>query len=842
MKVTHPIRFSVCTALAVMSLSIASLSAATIDDAFQNPPPVAKSRVMWMWMGSNVSKEGITSDLEALKAAGFGGAMMFALSDICTPWASGIQKSPTPELVAFTDPWWKLVRHAAEESNRLGLDFGMGNCPGYETSGGPWITPELSMQEIVVSKTPVKGPGKASLLLERAKVDPHANQMFPFYNPYTGVLEKPLVKARETFYRDIAVLALPASGVVAKDKVIDLTSRMGADGSLTWDVPAGEWIVYRFGYTTKGKLVQPAQWEAKGLECDKMNPEAVAFHMNHVLADVKKYIGPLAGKSFTNLHFDSYEAGEPSWTPNMRKEFGARRGYDLIPWLPVRSGRIVGSDAERTKFQQDFKTTISDLYRDVYYPTLKKMLNAAGLDLSSEPYGGPWKIEEVVPQLDRVLTEFWTSGADFKPYAGRGPLEKAAWASAKPVIEAEAFTGAPQFSKWDETPAKLKRIGDAAFVAGVNRLMLHQFAQQPWGGTYKPGMTMGQWGTHFTQNQTWWEPGKAWVAYLARCQAVLQWGKIVPPGAGDFSSDAPTIPILDGKTPSKIPALGAIHRRGDGTDVFFVANFSNEPVDALCTFAVSGLQPELWDPVRATKRILPQFESKDGRTTIPMRFAPSESFFVVFRKAPASDPATSSGANFPEWKPAAEITGPWQVQFDAKWGGPSNPVTFDSLQDWTRHADPGVKYFSGTAVYSRKFDVPADILARPLELDLGTVNHLARVKINGRDLGVVWTAPWRVAIPQGLLNEKGNELSVEVTNVWANRLIGDEQEPDDCTWIRGPRGNGRFLKEFPDWFLKKQPRPSKGRYGFTTWNYFTKDSALVPSGLLGPVRILASAL
>jgi len=816
------------------------IAAATIDEVFQNPPPVARPRVMWMWMGSNVSKSGITNDLEALKAAGFGGAMMFALSDICTPWASEIGKSPTPDVIAFTDPWWKLVRHAAGESNRLGLDFGMGNCPGYETSGGTWITPELSMQEIVFSKTPVKGPGKIPLRLERAKVDPHANQMFPVYNPFTGALEKPIVNARETFYRDIAVLALPANGVVAKDQVIDLTSRMAADGSLKCDVPEGEWVVYRFGCTTKGKLVQPAQWAAQGLECDKMSKEAVAFHTSHVLADVKKYIGPFAGKSFTNLHYDSYEAGEPSWTPNMRKEFETRRGYDPVPWLPVRAGRIVGSEADSKKFEQDFKTTISDLYRDIYYPTLKKMLNEAGLDLSSEPYGGPWKIEDVVPQLDRVLTEFWTCGADFKPYSGRGPLEKAAWASGKPVIEAEAFTGSPQFSKWDETPAKLKRIGDAAFVAGVNRMMLHQFAQQPWGDAHKPGITMGQWGTHFTQNQTWWEQGKAWVNYLSRCQALLQWGKIVPPAAGDFSSDAPTIPALDGKKPSSIPSIGAIHRREGDTDAWFVANFSNEPVDARCTFAVSGRQPELWDPVRGTKRILPQFECKDGKTTIPMRFAPSESFFVVFRKPFTSGAATSSAPNFPEWKPAAEISGPWQVQFDPKWGGPAKPLTFDSLQDWTLHSDPGVKYFSGTAVYSQKFDVPADILDRPLELDLGAVNHLARVTLNGKDLGIVWTAPWRVAIPPGFLKAKGNDLSIEVTNVWANRLIGDEQEPDDCVWTPGPRGNGRFLKEFPDWFLKKQQRPSKGRYGFTTWNYFTKDSPLVPSGLLGPVRILTS--
>ena len=121
---------------------------------------------------------------------------------------------------------------------------------------------------------------------------------------------------------------------------------------------------------------------------------------------------------------------------------------------------------------------------------------------------------------------------------------------------------------------------------------------------------------------------------------------------------------------------------------------------------------------------------------------------------------------------------------------------------------------------------------------MGTVKHIARVYVNNKDLGAIWTAPWRIKIPAGLLKEGSNELKIEVTNVWANRLIGDEQQPADCEFIPGYLGGGYSLKEFPDWFLKKQPRLSKGRYCFTTWNYFTKDSPLVSSGLLGPVRIM----
>ena len=810
-------RLLACTAVLTSPLATAAPS---LDEVFANPPQEAKPRVMWMWMGRNVTEKGITADLEALKDAGFGGAMMFALADVCTPWQAEIGNSPEPDVVAFTDPWWKLVRHAAAESRRLGLDFGMGNCPGYETSGGKWIPAELSMQEIISSKTRIDGGKRVKSALPRPSVDPRANQMFPVIIPETGEVAPPIIEDRKTFYRDIAVVAVPADGTVGKDQVVDLTSMMDADGNLDWDAPAGAWEIIRFGHTTMGKQIQPAQWAAMGHECDKMNPEAVEFHMKHVIGKVREHLGDLIGyPGLTNLHFDSYEAGEPSWTPRMREEFKTRRGYDLLTWLPVLAGREVASAEDSAKFRADFKQTIADLYRDVYYPTLKRMCNEAGIDLSSEPYGGPWHISEIVPQLDRVITEFWATGKEVTLYLG-DELVGTAWKIHTPVIEAEAFTGAPEVSQWTETPFSIKHMGDAAFCLGVNRMMLHKFPHQPWPGV-KPGVVMGQWGTHFSQNQTWWEPGKAWVAYLARTQAALQWGKIQPLQEGDFQGP-------DG--------IRSIRRAAEGTDVFFVSNITTHGVNGEVTFAVDGRQPELWDPVRATKRDLTNFTIANGKTTIPMEFAPAESFLVVFRKPLSSSPAKGT-PNFPSFDAQIQLTGSWNVRFDPKLGGPAEPQVFPALQDWTTHSDPAIRYFSGTASYFKRFDVPAGALMAK-ELDLGTVNHLAHVKLNGKDLGVVWTAPWRAAIPAGVLKEKGNELLIEVTNVWANRLIGDEQHPDDCEWTPGPRGNGKFLKAFPDWFVKEQPRPSSGRIGFTTWNYFNKDSQLTPSGLLGPVGLL----
>ncbi len=797
------------------------------EQVFRHPPAAAKPGVLWMWMGSNLSKEGITKDLEALKKEGFNRTTMFALADVTTPWAGEIGKSPTPGLVAWdAEPWWQLLRHAAAESKRLGMDFGAYNGAGYESSGGTWVTPELSMQEVCWSETPVAGGTRFQGALPRPTVDPRAVEAFPVFNPGTGRVEKPVSPARQTYYADVAVLAVPAQGVVALNQVIDLSRQLGSDGRLAWRAPAGQWTVYRFGHTSRGTLIQPAQWRATGLECDKMSEAAVAFHLDHVISELRTHLGDLLGTGFTHLHFDSYEAGDPNWTPRMREEFQARRGYALTPFLATFAKRVVGSPAQTDKFKADLRATIKDLYRDVYFTTIARKLKAAHLEFLCEPYGGPWRQDEVMPLVSRVMTEFWTHGGQYSPYELK-PTVAALRKSGQNIIEAEAFTGDPHDSQWNETPAWLKPIGDAAFCDGVNRLVLHRFVQQPWDDRYRPGATMGQWGTHFDRTQTWWEPAQALVTYWQRCQALLQWGQFAP-DTTDFRAAAAV----------GAARLRAIHRHSATADVYFVANLARAAGSARCEFRGTGRQPEIWDAVTGQLRLAANYQEQDGRTSLPIDFAAAQSFFVVFRKPAPGPPAAARPAATPA--PVLALTGPWQVAFDPKWGGPAAPVAFPALVDWTTRPEAGIRYYSGTAVYRQRFAAPAGA-RRGLYLDLGTVNHIARVTLNGQDLGVVWTAPWGVALPDKLLKSKGNELKIEVTNVWANRLIGDEQEPADCEWLPGHMQSGNFLKEFPDWFLNKQPRPSKGRYCFTTWNYFTKASPLVSSGLLGPVRILQEA-
>jgi hypothetical protein len=263
----------------------------------------------------------------------------------------------------------------------------------------------------------------------------------------------------------------------------------------------------------------------------------------------------------------------------------------------------------------------------------------------------------------------------------------------------------------------------------------------------------------------------------------------------------------DFQTPANNDKFEFIHRVIDGADYYFVSNQSDRAKNGDFLFRARGRMPELWDPVTGNRRELSRWETDDDhRIRIPMAFEPYQSFFVVFRKPTGRVIGLDLGGNFPSFKQAAEIAGPWTVAFDPKWGGPEK-VVFEKLDDWTKRPEEGIKYYSGTAIYKKTFDLPFTPSQYPntFFLDLGAVNYLARVRLNGKDLGIVWTAPWRVDI-SGVLKEKGNELEIEVANTWLNRLVGDARLPAEK---RIAKTNARYPAEQP----------------------------LMPSGLLGPVTV-----
>jgi hypothetical protein len=264
------------------------------------------------------------------------------------------------------------------------------------------------------------------------------------------------------------------------------------------------------------------------------------------------------------------------------------------------------------------------------------------------------------------------------------------------------------------------------------------------------------------------------------------------------------------------------HRTGANWDVYFVSNKTARAVSSIVKFRSIKGSPELWDAVTGKTTRITSFKTGRGITEVPVQLAAFESAFIVFnaenkwKAAPAATIASTT---------LLTLNGPWDVSFDPKWGGPAH-TTFDALDDWSKSGDERVKYYSGTASYQKNFDLP-QIPAGSLYLDLGEVKNMARVTLNGKNLGVIWTAPWRVDISSAL-RQKNNELRIEVVNLWANRLIGDEQKPYD----------GVVGEKWPDWLVQGKPRTS-GRYTFTTTRQYTKNSPLLASGLMGPVTITA---
>jgi hypothetical protein len=285
-----------------------------------------------------------------------------------------------------------------------------------------------------------------------------------------------------------------------------------------------------------------------------------------------------------------------------------------------------------------------------------------------------------------------------------------------------------------------------------------------------------------------------------------------------------TAKILSDSVPPDFGSSGKIrymHRTGKDVDIYFVSNRTDKPVNAACKFRITGKQPELWNPVTGEISALPEYAVEKELTAIPLKFDIYEGYFIVFRNA-ARKPSRTT--NFTETAHLATLDAPWTVSFDPEWGGPES-VVFDRLHDWTTDADPGIKYYSGTAFYRQSFDMPEYKKDGKLYLDLGKVKNMARVRLNGKDLGVVWTYPWRVDITKAV-KAKDNKLEIEVVNLWPNRLIGDEFLPDD-----GPK-HGRW----PEWLLEGKPRTS-GRYTFATHSHYNKNSPLLESGLMGPVEL-----
>jgi len=948
---------AVVVVLALALVQFQARGADQLERGFSNPPAAAKPWAYWWWLDSFATKEGITKDLEEMRRQGIAGALVFDAGE-----GRGSPVGP----VFMSDAWRELFKHALREAARLKLDLSVNLCSGWD-AGGTWVTPEHAAKSLVWSATTVRGPGAIDQALPQPAVtnDYYRDVAVVAFPDRAEAQDAPKLKywerkAARVFLRglpetlDEEDAAVPGEEACASRQVLDLSSRTDASGRLRWNAPEGTWTVLRFGYTLLGARTKCVSPGAQGLEIDFFSAKAMDAHFAETGAKLIADAGSLAGKTLKYVHDDSYEVEgarglQPTWTPEFRAEFLARRGYDLLPYLPVLAGRIIESREVANRFLWDYRRTIGDLFAANHYRRLRELAQRHGLGTHPES-GGPFWLNidglECAGINDIPMGEFWKRAPE-----PNGPIAwtnnyhicdtvrqaaSAAHIYGKRLCQAEAFT--TMGPNWEEDLFDFKDVGDRAFCAGLTRNVLCFYVHQ---GRLdvKPGYQWEAAGTHFDRNVTWWDQIHGWLKYLARCQFLLQQGRFVadlcyfygedvpnyvpakthmrPPLPAGYDCDtinadallhrlsvkdgrlalpdgmsyrllvlpqrrAMSPPVLRkikalveagatvvGPKPERAPGLtgypqcdmevkqlagelwgdvdgqqvkerkfgqgrvacgptlaeilatlavppdfecrgGAadvqldfIHRSSKAAEIYFVSNQQNRPEQAQCLFRVAGKQPELWDAVTGERRDATDFRQEGGRTVVPLEFAARQSWFVIFRK-PASPPPLGR-ANFPVLTSVGELSGPWTVQFDPKWGGPES-VVFERLEDWTKRAEPGIRYYSGKATYTKTFDLPAAARApgQRLYLDLGKVKNVAEVRLNEKYLGVVWCAPWRVELT-GCARATGNQLQIAVVNLWPNRLIGDAALP-----------------------------PGQ-RFTVTNVKKFTKDSPLLESGLLGPV-------
>jgi hypothetical protein len=739
----------------------------------------------------------------------------------------------------------------------------------------------------------------------------------------------------------LATPAGPASDAISRNDVIDLTSKMQTDGKLDWTPPNGHWIILRLGYSLTGKNNHPASPEATGLEVDKLSAEHVKAYFENYLNQYKNATGGLMGKKgLQYIVTDSWEAGTLNWTDNMMIDFKNRRGYDMIPWLPVLTGHIVESAEASDRFLWDFRKTIADLTAENHYDQLTTLLHERGMGRYTESHEGGRALVadgmEVKRKADIPMSATWTpriAGSNDISTVHKADVRESASVAhifGQNLVAAESMTaiGTP----WAWSPEFLKPTADMELASGLNRFVIHCSVHQPVNDKI-PGLGLGPFGQWFTRHETWAEQAYAWTTYLARNSYMLQQGKFtadvayfygednnitalfehklpaVPEGfnydfvnadalknelstengqittpsgmhyqllALDPNSQWMSLPVLrkikelvmagavvTGPKPTGTPSLSDdkaefktivdqlwakekgentagkgkvfagqtiaevlaamkvspdfeytrpqsntellfVHRRLDDIDIYWVNNRNNRVEELDAKFRVKGKEAEIWHPETGLIENV-SYNIAKGHTTVPLNLEPNDAVFIVFRKRAGS---SSLKLMRPVERQLAVIDGAWNVRFQPNRGAPEQ-INLEQLTSWSANSDPGVKYFSGTGTYTKTIQAAADWFKEGTQiwLDLGSVKNLAEVVINGKSLGIVWKTPFRLNVTKAL-KQGENELVVKVTDLWVNRLIGDMQPG------------------------------TKTKITYTTQPFYQADSPLLPSGLLGPVRIM----
>ncbi len=340
--------------------------------------------------------------------------------------------------------------------------------------------------------------------------------------------------------------AIDPRSVIASSSILDLTKQCD-NGHLNWTAPPGEWIVTRLGYTSKGTTNTVSSREGRGLEIDYLNKAGLDNHFPHYLGLIASQNKKSLGKSLKVFHADSWEGGPQTWTSNFAEEFERRRGYSMHPYYAVLTGgRMVDGLDQSERFLWDFRRTIADLIAENFWGYLTELCHAEGVLCSNEGSGYQQYMADPLLYLgkaDMPMGEFWVGESDLRPDCHLA--SSVANIYGKTVVAGEAFTSTtvcsdPEAGRWMDHPYSLKAYGDRAFCIGINRFVFHRSVHQPQLNSY-PGLAWSAIGINMERTNTWWKPGAAWIAYLNRCQRLLQTGTMVADIAVLVSEGVPNV-------------------------------------------------------------------------------------------------------------------------------------------------------------------------------------------------------------------------------------------------------------------------------------------------------------
>lgn len=553
-------------------LVAASTRAASLEEVWHHPPLDARLRAYWWWPNGNVTKEAITRDLEAMQAKGFGGAL---ICDADGSSQDGNDRAPHGPTF-FSPAWRELYKHALREADRLGLEMSLNIQSGWNL-GGPMVSPEDAPKKMVWTEARVTGGPKSAVKLSPPKSrDNYYRDLFVLgwrVNPQLPADRKPLQNQPQKALLDgLRPFSAPDSSPLFQEypatpnemdartsDVLDLTGKLAADGTLNWSVPAGEWQVIRFGFTLNdhGRVSTCSEgWE--GYALDPFDAGAFQRYWNGVVEPLIADAGPLAGKALKYLHTDSWEVEVASWTPTLREAFQQRRGYDLLPWLPVIAGKIVNSREESNRFLNDFRRTMGDLAMDNHFKLFKEGAHRHGLLIHPEsggPHSVPIDAQQCLGFNDAPMSEFWAWSwrhriGDGNRFFVKQPAS-AAHTYGRKLVLAEGFTTiGPHWQEtlWDN----LKPSFDYACTEGLNLLVWHAFVCSP----AREGIPGQQYfaGTHLNPNVTWWAKSRPFFSYLNRCQALLQSGLPVADVACFYGSHVPNFTQHRSTDPARVGA------------------------------------------------------------------------------------------------------------------------------------------------------------------------------------------------------------------------------------------------------------------------------------------------